>query len=78
MDNLLLLPPMENHEDRIQARIEAFRREFMSGDSSIEQVNELLEIILEYLSQFEEDPYLNQAFIKLNESNFWLYSFVNS
>lgn len=78
MDNIRLLPPINTSEERIQARIEAFRRELLDGESSVEQVGEMIGIILEYLAQFEEDPYLNQAFVKLNESNFWLYSFIDS
>jgi hypothetical protein len=78
MDNIRLLPPTNTSEERIQARIESFRKELLEGESNIEQVGEMIGIILEYLSNFEDDPYLNQAFVKLNESNFWLYSFIDS
>jgi hypothetical protein len=75
MENLHLLPEIHTREERIQAKIDSFKKEFMLGDGDIYQAEELLHIIIEYLSEFENDPMLEQAYIKLNESFFWLSSY---
>ena len=76
MNNLYALPVIHTREERIQARIDAFRNEFMQGDGDIHQVEQLLEVIIEYLADFEDEPMLAQAYIKLNESFMWLSSAV--
>ncbi len=74
-NNVYLLPNPTTSEERIQLKIDSFRREFMNGDGDIDQVEQVLEIILEYLADFESDSMLEQAYIKLNESFFWLSSY---
>lgn len=73
--NLVLLPTPTTSEERIQMQIERFRKEMIGHDISTENVEDLLGIIIEYLSEYESDPMLEQAYIKLNESFFWLSSF---
>ena len=73
--NLVLLPTPTTSEERIQMQIERFRKEMIGHDISTETVEDLLSIIIEYLSEYESDPLLEQAYIKLNESFFWLSSF---
>lgn len=76
MNNLYVLPVATTTEERIQLNIDRFRNEFMQGDGDIYQVEQLLEIIIEYLSDFEYDPMIEQAYVKLNESFFWLSSAI--
>ena len=73
--NLIVLPSPTTSEERIQARIDAFRKDMIGHDISTETIEDLLGIIIEYLSEFENDPLLEQAYIKLNERFFWLSSF---
>ena len=73
--NLVILPSPSTSEERIRLQIERFRKEMIGGDVSTDVAEELLSIIIEYLGQFESDPFLEQAFVKLNESFFWLSSF---
>ena len=73
--NLIVLPTPSTSEERIQMQIERFRKEMIGHDISTETVEDLLSIIIEYLSEYESDPLLEQAYIKLNESFFWLSSF---
>jgi chorismate mutase len=73
--NLVVLPTPLTSEERIQMQIERFRKEMLGHDISTENIEDLLGIIIEYLSEYESDPLLEQAYIKLNESFFWLSSF---
>jgi hypothetical protein len=73
--NLYVLPTLSTSEERIQMQIDRFRAEMIGHNISTETIEELLNIIIEYLSEFESDPMLEQAYIKLNESFFWLSSF---
>lgn len=73
--NLYLIDSPTTSEERIQMQIDRFRREMLNNDISTEQVEDIIEVVIEYLSNFESDPLLEQAYIKLNESFFWLSSF---
>jgi hypothetical protein len=77
MNNLIVLEYPQTTEERIQNKIESFRREMIGSDISTENVEDILEIVCEYLSQFEEHPMLEQVYIKINEANFWLHNFNN-
>ena len=75
MNNLVLLPYAHTSEERIQSQIDSFRRLFMTADYDLENCNQIIDIIISYLAQFDDDNIaLNQAYVKLQESNFWLYS----
>jgi len=72
--NLYVLPVATTTDERIQSQIDTFRREMLSQDVSLDHIESLISIIIEYLSEFEADPMLEQAYVKLNESFFWLSS----
>ena len=78
MNNLVVLEYPQTSEERIQNKIESFRRELIGSDVSTDHVEDILEIVCEYLGQFENDPLLEQVFLKINEANFWLHSFNES
>lgn len=75
MGDLVLLKNTLSHKDRIQERINRFSKEFMMGDGDIEQLQSLMQICSEYLYEYADDPTLNQAYVRLNESIYWLDSF---
>ena len=75
MSNIRLLPTAFTSEERIQAQIDGFRKSFMGADYDLETCNQIIDVIISYLSQFEDDNIaLNQAYVKLQETSFWLYS----
>lgn len=76
MNNLVLLPQVSTTEERIKNKIESFKKELLSLDGDIETVQSLLAIAADYLYQFE-DPTVQQAYIKLNESIFWIDNFIH-
>lgn len=75
MNNLYVLPVANTTEERIQSQIDRFRRELIGNKISTDHIEEMLDIIIEYLSEYESHPFLEQAYIKINEANFWLSSF---
>ena len=76
MSNLVLLNSPFTKDDRIEAMVRKFQNDLMNGDSNMECANELIGVVIEYLCQYEDDPFLNQAFVKLNEAEFWLGSWL--
>jgi hypothetical protein len=62
-------------EERVQARIEAYRNELLYGEQSTEYIQQLLEISLDYITTMDYDPALEQTIIKLNETIYWLNGF---
>lgn len=47
----------------------------MSGDQDLAYCCEILDIIIDYIGDFEdEDPRIDEAFKKLQEAGFWLDS----
>lgn len=77
MGDLILLNNPQSREEQIKQRIERFKADFLSTDEDIENVNQILDMCMDYLSQYIEDPTLQQAYIRLNESILWLYNFEN-
>lgn len=75
MAHLKLIKNELSDKERIEARIEAFRREFMRGEGDMQQVQQVLDIILDYLCQYDE-PEISQAFVSLQEGYFWLDAFM--
>ena len=75
MGKLKLIKSPYTQEERIQARIDSFRKEFMAGDGEMEQVEEYIDVILEYLAQYD-DPMLDQAFVRMHECKFWLSAWM--
>ncbi len=76
MNNLVLLPTPKTSKERINNKIESFRKEFLMQDGDLETANLLIEIAIDYLSQFDDDIYLDQAFLKLNESYFFIDKYM--
>ena len=73
MANLILLPFAQTTDERIQNQIEAFRTMFLTQEGDVENANQMIDVIIEYLSQFDDDNLeLNQAYVKLQEAHFWL------
>ncbi len=76
MNNLVLLPTPKTSKERINNKIESFRKDFLMQDGDLETANLLIEIAIDYLSQFDDDIYLDQAFLKLNESYFFIDKYM--
>jgi hypothetical protein len=75
MNNLILLPSITTTEERIFNQIEAFRAMFLTSEGDIEICAELVEVIIDYLAEFDdENLMLNQAYVKLQEASYWIDS----
>ncbi len=75
MSDLILLPVPYTDSEQIEARISNFRKSLMSGDQDLAYCCEILDIIIDYIGDFEdEDPRIDEAFKKLQEAGFWLDS----
>lgn len=72
MSKLHLIHNYDSIEERIQARIESFRLEMLQTEDDLNYVRELIDLCLDHLSQYHDDPTLNQAYIRLNETFMWL------
>jgi hypothetical protein len=70
MSNLRVLPVAFTSKERIEAKIESFRRDFLEQDGDLETMNMLISVCIEYLSQFEDEIHLDQAYLKLGETGF--------
>ena len=70
MSNLRILPVAFTSKQRIEAKIESFRRDFLEQDGDLETMNMLISVCIEYLSQFEDEIHLDQAYLKLGETGF--------
>ncbi len=76
MSNLRILPVAITSKERIEARIDAFRKDFISQDGDLELANRLISLVVEYLQEFDEELHLDQAYLKLNESIFYLDKYM--
>ena len=76
MSNLRIIPFAQTTEERIFARIEAFKKDFMMQEGDLDLANNLIAVVVEYLQQFDDDIDLDQAFLKLNESIFYLDKYM--
>ncbi len=55
MNNLVLLPTPKTSKERINNKIESFRKEFLMQDGDLETANLLIEVAIDYLAQFDDD-----------------------
>jgi hypothetical protein len=78
MSNLYIIPTAFTSKERIEARIDAFRKDFISQDGDLETINMLIDVCIEYLSQFDDDIHLDQAYLKLGEAGFWIDRYMYS
>jgi hypothetical protein len=78
MSNLRILPVAITSKQRIEAKIDSFRKDFLEQNGDLETVNMLIDVCIEYLSQFDDDLYLDQAFLKLGETGFLIDRYMYS
>ena len=76
MSNLYIIPTAFTSKERIEARIDAFRKDFISQDGDLELANSLISLVVEYLQEFDDELHLDQAYLKLNESIFYLDKYM--
>lgn len=77
MGDLKLIRNELSYEDRIQHRINSFRRDIMMGDADINYINTILETIYDYLEGFEDDDLIASTY-KIKEAIFYIDNFTNS
>jgi len=65
-----------SQEARMQHRIDAFRRDLYNEDGSMENLELIMNVVYEYLSQFEHDD-LCMSGIRIKESIFYISNFNN-
>ena len=74
--NLTLIKNNLSHDQRIQAKIDSFRREIMQSEGDMQYVQEILEICLQYVSEYDDnDVYMSS--IKIKEAIFYLDCFIS-
>lgn len=74
MNNLKLIKNTISHDDRIQARIDAFYYDIKNGDGSMRYVEDILRAISEYMVEYE-DEHIYMSAIKVQEAIFYLAEF---
>lgn len=62
-------------EQRMQHRINALRRDLMQGEGEIEYTNAVLNIVYDYLCEYEDEDVLFAA-VKVKEGIFYLDNFI--
>jgi len=78
MSNLRVLPVAFTSKERIEAKIDSFRRDFLAQDGDLETINMLIDVCIEYLSKFDDDIHLDQAYLKLGETGFLIDRYMYS
>lgn len=76
MNNLKLINTPFTHKERIEARIKAFRADILSGDADIEYINDILDAVFDYLSDYQDDD-IYASTVKIKEAMFYLDNFLN-
>ena len=74
--HLTLISNNLSHEQRIQCRIDSFCRDIMEGDGSMEYVQQILEVIYDYL-QLYDDGEIVMAALRTREACYYLGDWVN-
>jgi len=66
-----------NHKERINSRIESFRRDLLDSGDSMEHVYSILDICYEYMAEYEDmDVYFSA--VKVKEAMFYLDNYMRS
>lgn len=78
MSNLRVLPVAFTSKERIEAKIESFRRDFLEQNGDLDTINMLIDICIEYLAEFDDNIHLDQAYLKLGEAGFWVDKYMYS
>lgn len=73
---LLLIRNKLSHDQRIQARIDSFRKEIMQSEGDMRYVQEILGACYEYMCEYEDDDIYN-ACVKVKESLFYINNFIS-
>lgn len=72
--DLKLIKSPYTHEERIQARIDAFHKDIMAGDGDISYVEDILAALHDYLIQYEDEDIILSTF-KIKEAIFYIANF---
>jgi hypothetical protein len=75
VSDLKLIKNNLSHEERIQHRIDSFRRDILSGDGDVVYVSDILDACYEYLMQYEDEDVFMST-IKIKEAIFYLDNFI--
>jgi hypothetical protein len=78
MSNLKVIPYASTSKERIEAKIESFKKDFLSQEGDLETANMLISVVIEYLSEFEYEHNLDQAYLKLGESHYYIDKYMYS
>lgn len=78
MSNLKVIPYASTSKERIEAKIESFKKDFLSQEGDLETANMLISVVIEYLSEFECEHNLDQAYLKLGESHYYIDKYMYS
>jgi len=62
------------YDERIQARIDGFAREIMYGQGDMDYIDQIMRIIYEYMTEYENGD-IDMAAVKLKEAIFYVDCF---
>lgn len=74
MTDIKLINSPYTQEQRIQARIDAFRADLLAGDGDVHYVNDILDVVFTYLSEYQDED-IYASTIKIKEAMFYLDNF---
>ena len=66
-----------SYEERMQNRINALQRDLFEGEGDIDYANEMLNVIHDYLRQFEDNDIFMSVY-KIKEAIFYIENFKNT
>ena len=75
--NLTLITNELSYEERIQARIDAFRMDILSGDGNRDYMRDILAACHDYLMEYE-DAEIYMSCFKIKEAIFYIDHFLDS
>jgi pullulanase/glycogen debranching enzyme len=74
MKNIKLINSPYTQEQRIQARIESFRKDLIRGEGDMHYINDILDVVFNYLAEYEDDD-IHASTIKIKEAIFYIDNF---
>ena len=74
---LKLIKNTMSYEERMQHRIDALQRDLFEGECDVDYANEMLNIIHDYLQQFEDNDIFMSVY-KIKEAIFYIENFKNT
>ena len=75
--NLTLIKNNLTYKQRMDARIEAFRHEILSGEGDLEYIEEIMRAIHDYLLEFSDEDVIMGS-IRLKESIFYIDHYMTT